>query len=145
MRQHDRPSGLSRYSPADVAAALDAAIPGASSSGSVLTLPPAPDIEARVVGYAALTRELRRQEQHFRVTLWCPTPALRDAAGAAVDGTLAAMDFLALPGPSSGRITYSGSLEDDVPSKANLWRRKLRYCVEYAPTQSVTPEDLSAS
>lgn len=126
--------------PDAVAAALASAIPGASVSGRAVTVPMSFDIEARVVGFGALSKELRRQEQHIRVILWCPTPALRDAAGSAIDAVLAATDFLCLPGPAptSGRLTYLGTIEDDVPSKANLWRRDLRYSVEYPTIQVMT-------
>ena len=120
----------------DAATALAAVVPGAVAAGPVLTVPPSPDLSARVEGYGVLTRELRRQEQHIRVTLWCPSPAARDAASAAVDVALAGVDFLALPGPTCGRLTYAGSIEDDVSSKADLWRRDLRYAVDYPTVET---------
>jgi hypothetical protein len=122
--------------PAAVAVTLAASISGASVAGSTITLSSSKTLEAKVAGFAPITRELRRQEQHVRVILWCPTPVLRDAAGSAVDVVMAATDFISLPGPAAGRLTYVGSIEDDVPSKENLWRRDLRYCIEYPTLES---------
>ena len=65
--------------PATLAAALAAAVPGATASGAVLTMP-ASGFVVRVGGPITEEREVRRQLQGVRVILWCPTPAVRDAA-----------------------------------------------------------------
>ncbi len=54
-----------------------------------------------------------------------------DAAFAALDGS-----YVALADGTGGILRYGGTTEDDVPSKAELWKRTLRYTVEY-PTVAV--------
>ena len=125
--------------PADVAVALAAMIPGASASGPMLTVPPCSDFAARVSAPATLSREVRRQVQGIQVTLWCPTPAIRDAVAAVVDGALAEFDGLHVPLPdgSGGLLKYTGTVSDDATQKAGLYRRDLRLTVEYATTQTM--------
>ncbi len=54
-------------------------------SRGTLTIAGAGTLLARVVADAPVQQEVRRQEQDFRVTCWCPTPASRDSAAAAID------------------------------------------------------------
>ncbi len=117
---------------ADVATALAAIVPGATADGDVLTLTAAPDY-ARTGAGVTEAMEVRRQVQGFRIGLWCPTPATRDTVASVVDAALASFDqeFVTLPDGSGGLVRYQGTLSDDVPSKANLWRRDLQYSVEY--------------
>lgn len=126
--------------PSTVAAGFAALIPGASASGAVLTCPgPA---QALVVADQPALMEVRRQVQGVAVTCWCPTPDARDAVGRAVDGGLAGLmdgngnptEFFALADGTAGRLRYVGSVTDDAPAQANLWRRDLRYSVEYPTT-----------
>ena len=125
-------SVLATGSTAEIAAALAVMVPGASADGPVLTLPDDRFV-ARTGGPIAEEREVRRQLQGVRVILWCPTPAVRDTAAGVVDGALAEHDgrFLTLPDGTGGLLHYTGTLPDDVPSKASLWKRTLEYAVEY--------------
>ncbi len=129
--------------PADVVTALAAIVPGASASGDVLTVPVAADFAVRVGAPVTLAREVRRQAQIFRVTLWCPTPELRDAAARVIDGALAVFDgeFIDLPGGTQGLVAYHGTFPDDTGQKSGVYRRDLRYSVEYATmqTRAVSP------
>lgn len=127
---------LAAGSPADVASALAALVPGSSASGLVQTMPDSRFV-ARVGGPISEEREVRRQQQGFRVILWCPTPALRDTTSCVVDGALAVLDgeFMPLPDGSGGLLKYQGTLPDDVPSKADLWKRTLEYVVEFPTMQ----------
>ncbi len=129
--------------PEDVASALAAIVPGASASGAVLTVPAAADFEVRVGAPITLAREVRRQSQIFRITLWCPTPELRDAAATVIDGALADYDglFIPLRDGTSGLVAYHGTFPDDTGQKSGIYRRDLRYSVEYATmqTRAVSP------
>ena len=87
---------------------------------------------ARVVGPAVATREVRRQQQAFRLSFWCPTPAVRDHVVALADLSLAAQSFIDLPDGSSARLRYVRSETIDRASDATLFRRDLIYDVEYA-------------
>ena len=101
------------------------------SSGTVVTLPQAGSILARVVADGSVLQEIRRQEQTLRISLWCPTPASRDVAAAAADMAFAALAFIALPDGSVGRVRYAGAIVIDSQEDAQLFRRELLYVVEY--------------
>jgi hypothetical protein len=121
-------------SPALVAANL-AALARASAivqlSGPTLTIPGVSRLTARVVADGSVQQEIRRQEQDFRVTCWCPTPASRDAAVGAIDLALARLTFITLPDGSMGKLTYAGTRVFDQSQDALLYRRDLLYQVEY--------------
>jgi hypothetical protein len=100
-------------------------------SGSTLTVPGAGSVLARVVTEAAVMQEVRRQEQGFRITCWCPTPASRDASTSAIDLLLAGQQFIDLADGTQGRLQYRGTLVFDQSQDALLYRRDLLYDVEY--------------
>lgn len=137
--------------PASVAAALGTAIPGASVAGSTVTLATNEAVVARVVADQTVMAETRRQTQIVSVDCWCPTPEGRDAVAGAVDAGFANMMdsagrltmFFALADGSEAWLRYAASATDDSPQNANLWRRTLRYSVEYATTLTLSlPEML---
>ncbi len=100
-------------------------------SQSTLTIEGAGRLLARVVADAPTQREVRRQEQEFRITCWCPTPGTRDATAAAIDQTLSDQRFIALSDGTSGRLIYVGTSVFDQSQNARLYRRDLNYSVEY--------------
>ena len=129
---------------ADVAAGLADLIDGATAVGAVVTLPgSAPRVVARVEADAVAVRELRRQEHSFTVTVWAPTPALRDAAASVVDTLFAATDRVTLPDGFSARVRYVSTGEDDSPQRGVLFRRDLRFLVEYPTTETMTTPRLA--
>jgi hypothetical protein len=105
-----------------------------SLSGATLTIPGADSVVARVVACASVLQEVRRQEQGFRITSWCPTPATRDASASAIDLLLVGFQFIDLADGSQGRLQYRGTLEFDQSQDALLYRRDLLYDVEYPTT-----------
>lgn len=112
-----------------------------TSSGPVLTYPRG-FIFARVGGAGTAIREIRRQNKSIQITLWCSSPANRDAVAQALDPALAALNFIALPDGSSGLVRYERTTSDDAPQKEVLWRRDLFYWVEYPTTQVQTAYDV---
>ena len=100
-------------------------------SGPTLTIPGAGDLIARVVADASAQQEVRRQEQVFRITCWCPTPTFRDAAATAIDLALAQSVFINLADGSMGKVTYAGTTVFDQSQDALLYRRDLLYQIEY--------------
>lgn len=100
-------------------------------SGATMTVPGAVHLLARTVDDAATLQEIRRQQQKFRITCWCPTPSDRDSAAAAIDQSLAVLPFIALGDGSRGRLRYYGTLVFDQSQDALLYRRDLLYEVEY--------------
>ena len=103
-----------------------------------VTVPGVRLLIGRVVADQRFTEELRRQLQRFRITCWCPDPASRDAAAAAVDAALAAQTFIALPDGTQGRLRFVSSAVFDQSQDAQLYRRDLVYSVDYSTTQTTT-------
>jgi hypothetical protein len=81
-------------------------------------------------------QEVRRQEQGFRITCWCPTPTARDTVASAIDLLLTGFRFISLEDNSHGRLQYKGTLVFDQSQDALLYRRDLLYNVEYCTTIS---------
>jgi len=125
--------------PESVAAVLGAYISTqrvALVSGATIQVPGVGRLIGRVVADQPSLRETRRQQQNFRVSVWCPDPETRDAAGAAVDAALSVRAFIGLPDGSSGRVRFVSSMVFDQSQNAALYRRDLVYAVEYATTVS---------
>ena len=105
-------------------------------SGATILVPGAGRLIGRVVADQPALRETRRQRQNFRVSVWCPDPETRDAAGSAVDAALSVRSFIGLADGSSGRVRFVSSQVFDQSQNAALYRRDLVYAVEYATTVS---------
>ena len=123
--------------PALVAAILAAGLrnPGiVLLSGATVTVPGAELLVGRVVADQPSFSELRRQQQSFRLTAWCPTPATRDIVAAAIDTALSAHTFIAFADGSAGRLRFAASTVFDQSQDAALYRRDIVYSVEYATT-----------
>ena len=104
----------------------------AQVTGSTLSLPGAGLVLARVIADAPAQQETRRQTQLFRITCWCPTPAIRDATAGAIDLAMAQLQFITLADGTEGRLIYGGTSVFDQSQDALLYRRDLLYSVEYA-------------
>ena len=128
--------------PTAVAAALRSLVPGSSGSGATINVAGGTGVFGRVVGTGTSLCETRRQVQAFLISMWCPTPALRDTAGSIVDGALAPIEFLTLADGTGGRLLYPRTFHNDAPTKDALWRRDLVYTVEYATTQTMTAPEM---
>ena len=109
-------------------------------TGTTVSIPGATMFSARVVNGAGALQEIKRQRQIFRVTLWCPDPASRDAAAQVIDQALAALKFIALADGTSARLIFSDTEAQDTAADATVYRRDLQYSVEYPTTLAqITP------
>lgn len=129
--------------PATVIAALAALLTAAdrwtvSVNGASLTAGGARSIVARVGAIQPVIKEVRRQQQGFRVSFWCPDPETRTALASVADAYMAATNFLTLADGTAARMRYRSTTVDDVPQKDHEWRRDLMVMVEYATTQTAT-------
>lgn len=106
--------------------------------GASLTIPGCGSLIARVVADQTTQTETRRQVQGFRLSFWCPTPALRDQVTGLVDATLSAQNFLPLPDATTARLRQTGTTVFDQSQNAGLYRRDLLLAVEYATTVTST-------
>lgn len=122
---------------AAIAAALAQLIGGgASSDGPVLTVPAAGSLSARVGTTATALRELARFQRDVQVTLWCSTPAIRDAVAAVAVPALAQVIRLTLADGSSARMILDNDGDiDDGQQKEQAYRRTLHLQIEYATTE----------
>ena len=100
-------------------------------SGSVITIPEAASLTARIVTSASVSRSLRRQRREVLICCWCPTPALRDSVCAAVDIALTVSSFISLADGTKAHVHYVSTQIYDQSQSAVLYRRDLVYKCEY--------------
>jgi hypothetical protein len=127
-------------SPATVASNLAAILRSAGwlveYAGTSVGVPGAARFEARVVSGAGALQEIKRQAQEFKISMWCPDPASRDAVAPVVDQALAGVNFVPLADGSYARVIFTNSEAQDGAADAALYRRDLTYSVEYPTTVS---------
>lgn len=125
-----------------IAAGLVAGLAGigiaASASGPSLTVAATDPVDARVGGYGVAAQELKRQDKSFQITLFAPSPELRDALAKIVDPALADLNFLLLPDGTQGLVRYERTIVIDSSEKMAEYRRDLFYWVEF-PTITTRP------
>jgi hypothetical protein len=127
--------------PATIATALAtiiaAAVPGTTSSGPAITIPAGARIGAlRVGGMGTAVKVIRTQRRLFQIVLWCSTDAQRVAISNCIDGPLSDLTRIAMPDGLFARIVYHDSPQQDLGEKARLFRRDLRYMVEFSTTKT---------
>lgn len=107
-------------------------------SGATITIPNARGVVGRVVCDQTAQHETRRQRQGFRVTMWCPSPALRDLVAGLIDQALSDSNWLSLSDGTAGFVRMAHSKVFDQSQNANLYRRDIIYNIEYPTTISLT-------
>jgi len=126
------------------ATALAYLIPGATSSGPVITLTGAHAVLARVGGFGTAYKETKRQEQSVQVIVWANSPAARDAVVSPLDSALSDSNNISFVDGSFGVIRSNGSLMTDQLQKADLYRVDLFYMIDYATTQTMQAAEIIA-
>jgi hypothetical protein len=117
-----------------IATLLAAQVPGTASGGPVVTLPTSAHaglITARVTTMGQVAREVKRTDKSFQISLWSPTPQLRDSMAKVVDPALGDLRTIMLPDGSVGWNRYEYTIVMDTPSEEGLYRRDLFYRVEF--------------
>lgn len=116
-----------------IALKLAAMIPGATSNGTVITLPNTARIGAVRIGVTGVSSIVtRNQEQVFQIGIWAADPATRDLFAKTIDGALAQVRRFPLPDTSVCRLIWKNSIQSDKWQKQTLYRRDLFYICEYA-------------
>lgn len=124
---------------ASLCTALAAQIDGATASGNTLTLPDsARDPLVRFGTTGTSQKEVRRQERLFQMSVWAATPQARDAIARLLDPVFSDTPRLTLADGSGARLIYHDSRQIDSVQAEGVYRRDLRYTVEYATTRSET-------
>lgn len=106
-------------------------------SGSMLTIPGAESLVARIVTNGIVSRGLRRIRREIRIACWCPSPALRDSVCKIVDLALEVSSFINLMDNTSAHVVYASTEMYDQSERALLYRRDLSYKCEYTVISSV--------
>lgn len=133
---------------ASIAAALAALVNAdqtATAAGAVVTITGAKYISPRVGGVGVATRETRRQEQTYMVTIWANCFDQRDPIAAAIDSALSGQIHLTLADQSVATLRYKSSRQDDSLQKEGIYRRDLMYAVEFSTFQSATLTQITAT
>ena len=111
-------------------------------SGVTVSVPGATRLVARVAADGIALTEWGRQEQGFRISVWCPNPTTRDVVCSAIGGALSATSFLLLADGTGGRVRYRSTTSIDDAQNAQLYRRDLVFGVEYATSVTVSAPSL---
>ncbi|KAA0473412.1 hypothetical protein [Klebsiella variicola] len=119
-----------------IATALAALIPGATSSGPVVTMPATSEFEVRVGTVDTVGRILRRQEKDFQVTIWAGTPALRATAASAIDNDLSSRTSLDTTDGSPTLIKYKRSIPSDNAQSYLVYRHDMIFTVDFSSMQT---------
>jgi hypothetical protein len=96
-------------------------------------------------GATMIGQEIRRQAKTFKISIWAPTPDLRDTAASPVDVALALTTRFTYVDTSQGLMTYVNSTQNDDEQKAGIYRRDLNYSINYATTQNQSATPISAT
>jgi hypothetical protein len=119
--------------------------PGTTASGAVIAIAnPIGTVLAAVGGVGTAWREVKRQQKQFMVSVWAPSPDIRDAACSLIDPPLADMVRFGLPDGSEAYMQYERSMINDAPEKELLFRRDLYYTVEYPTSITMTATEIVA-
>lgn len=118
----------------DIAAALAALIPGASATGSLITIADSYRLITRITVQAQVAQRLGMQRRDFMITCWCPTPDLRKTLAPYIDIYFRQNFQIALSDGFYCHIWYSGTHEIDEIELVNIYRRDLIFSVQYETT-----------
>lgn len=103
-------------------------------SGTTLDVPGSVGMKGRVTADANVLTEWGRQEQGFRLSVWCPDPGSRDQVCSALGSAFAAQSLLVLADGTAGQVRYRSTVSIDDGQDAHLYRRDLLFDVEYGTT-----------
>jgi hypothetical protein len=106
----------------------------ATSNGPVISVPTAYSIKPRIGVVGTALQEVARQKRNVMITLWCPSPDLRDNAAKLFDPVLKSTQFLSMPDGTGCRLIYVSSPVTDTVQKEEIYRRDLIYSCEYGTT-----------
>ncbi|PXX42217.1 hypothetical protein [Aquitalea magnusonii] len=120
---------------AALATLLHSNYPAATSTGSILTIPTAYSVIARVGGFATVQQEIGRIEKRFQLTIWADDPGRRSGLAQAIVPALMDTAWLQMPDGTAARLIYRGGHDSDEKQKSRLYKRDIFVTVEYAVTK----------
>ncbi|HVJ54879.1 MAG TPA: hypothetical protein VM689_20635 [Aliidongia sp.] len=123
-------------------AALVAVDQAASAEGATIVMPNSHRIVGRIGTVGRTLREVGREIITVHVSVWAPSPTLRQAAAAAFEPNLRDLRRFPLPDDSIAQIWAERSNDEDRLEKAALYRRNALYKLEYASTIAGTASQI---
>ena len=124
---------------------LSEVLPRASSVPGHIEVLSAGRITASVTTAGTVVRELRRQLKEFQVTVWAPTPVLRNRIGTLVDVTLSEQHHIDLSDHVPAQMLYARQSESDAGGNFHVYRRDLIFSVNFSLTQQSTASEVIAT
>ncbi|MDI9222142.1 hypothetical protein QMZ30_14650 [Pantoea sp. EA-12] len=88
-------------------------------------------------------RELRRQIKEFQVTVWAPSPQLRNTIGTAIDAVLSEHCHIDLGDGVPAQMFYARQFDSDAAENWHVYRRDLIFSVNFATTQTVSAPEVT--
>ena len=120
-------------------AVINAALPGATSSGAAITMAPSgqlPEVRIGTVGTTLL--EIGRYEQLFKVMVFAPTPVARTALMNGILPSLGDTPWLSMPDGSAARMRVMKSVDFDTGQKVQVYRRDIDLLCEFGVNKTQT-------
>ncbi|KHJ66601.1 hypothetical protein QU24_18595 [Pantoea rodasii] len=88
-------------------------------------------------------RELRRQIKDFQVTVWAPSPQLRNTIGTAIDAALSEHCHIDLGDGAPAQMFYTRQFDSDSAENWHVYRRDLIFSVNFATTQTIRAPEVT--
>lgn len=121
-------------------------LPRAITVLSRVIVPLASEMRVQVTTAGTAVRELHRQVREFQITVWAPSPHLRNRTGAAIDSALSDQCHIDLGDGAPAQMLYVRQFDSDTAENWHVYRRDLIFSVNYATTQVISaPEVISAA
>lgn len=108
----------------------------AIASGATINVQTGSPIRSIVGVTGVQISELKRQVTQLQITIWAPSPDIRDAIAKLLDPAFADNKFLTLADGSAGFFRYDVTLLSDMVDREHLYRRDIIYTVEYGTTKT---------
>ncbi|WP_316227830.1 hypothetical protein [Bradyrhizobium sp. SZCCHNR3015] len=120
----------------------------AVATSNTLAVPFGHELVVRQGGKAVEGKVVHRQQQSVWITVWAPTPTMRNALAAAIDVAIKSKNRVTMPDTSQALVVYSRTNTVDEQQAATIYRRDLIFNVDYAtieqfPAYTITSTQVS--
>lgn len=118
-------------------------LPHAFIMMSRVIIPVVNHLSITVTTAGTAVRELRRQIKDFQITVWAPTPQLRNTIGTALDAALSEHCHIDLGDGVPAQMFYARQFDSDSAENWHVYRRDLIFSVNYATTQTISAPEVT--
>lgn len=118
---------------------------GGTASGTVVTAPAGTyALSAGVSTRGTLIQPMRRIERRVQVTIWAPTPTLRDQCATLIDSAAWNASSIVMPDGTRCGLAYQGSPMTDMLEKQAIYRRDIIIAARYVSTQTLAAQTVGS-